>query len=195
MLTAPTAPSPGKPISAGFFSRLIAWVKSGHPIERPGYRLRRGPNGTSLVLDRSTKAKSPLTTGCFAIDEIDTENKSVKLINCYYQIGGYTYNDKYTMSGLWSSQCTVEDELAYLCLVLPSERTRDRISLTWYNWDMLTNEQEIYSKYIIPLYAFETSEKEEGEKEEGEQKEKFKFNLYLDMRNAPRAQMLEYTVE
>ena len=194
MIRSLTPPSAGQPISASFFARLIAWVKSGQLIEGPGYRLRRSPNGTSLVLERSTKAKSPLTTGCFAIDEIDKEHKSVMLINCYYQIGGYTYN--YYEHGLWSYPCTVEGELAYLCLVLPSDRTRNGIYLTWYNWDMLTKEQENCSKYIIPLYAFDTSKEEEDEqKEEGEQKEKFKFNLYLDMRNAPRAQMLEYTVE
>ena len=53
MITPPTAPSPGKPVSAGFFARLIAWVKSGQLIEGVGYRLHRTPNGTSIDFDKS----------------------------------------------------------------------------------------------------------------------------------------------
>lgn len=51
MITPPTAPSPGKPVSASFFSRLIAWVKSCMLIDGVGYRLRRTPYGTSLILN------------------------------------------------------------------------------------------------------------------------------------------------
>lgn len=59
MITPPTAPSPGKPVSAGFFSRLISWVKSGQLIEGVGYRLHRTPNGTSLVLNPSKGVAAP----------------------------------------------------------------------------------------------------------------------------------------
>lgn len=59
MTMPPTAPSPGKPISASFFARLIAWVKSGQLIEGVGYRLRRTPNGTSLVFDVAKGKASP----------------------------------------------------------------------------------------------------------------------------------------
>lgn len=58
MITPPTAPSPGKPVSASFFSRLISWVKSGQLIEGVGYRLKITPNGTSLVFDVKKKQSS-----------------------------------------------------------------------------------------------------------------------------------------
>lgn len=48
MITPPTAPATGKPVSASFFARLIRWVKSGQLIDGVGYRLRRTPNGTSI---------------------------------------------------------------------------------------------------------------------------------------------------
>lgn len=190
MLTPPTAPSPGKPVSAGFFSRLIAWVKSGMLIEGPGYRLNRGPNGTALVLQQSNQTNKTSSTGCFEIEKINIEDRTVKLINCYYQIGGYTYNGEENFldgsTGFWSYPCTVKDGLAYLCVVLPSVGLQSAgIYLMWYSWHQLVEAQSIVSKYIIPLYAFYTSEKEEGSK----------FNLYLDMRNAPRAQMIEFGVE
>ena len=58
MTTPPTPPTPGKPISASFFARLIAWAKSGMLIEGTGYRLRRGPNGTALDIDVAKSATS-----------------------------------------------------------------------------------------------------------------------------------------
>lgn len=68
MTTPPTPPSPGKPISASFFARLIAWVKSGMLVEGTGYRLRRGPNGTALEIEVAKSARPVAKTlGCFEI--------------------------------------------------------------------------------------------------------------------------------
>ena len=68
MTTPPTPPSPGKPISASFFARLIGWVKSGMLVEGTGYRLRRGPNGTALEIEVA-KSVRPVAKipGCFEI--------------------------------------------------------------------------------------------------------------------------------
>ena len=74
MITPPTAPSPGKPVSAGFFSRLIAWVRSGQLIEGPNYRLHRTTNGTSIELGQAmkpggTSKDHPWKVFAFAKDE------------------------------------------------------------------------------------------------------------------------------
>ena len=61
MITPPTAPSPGKPVSAWFFSRLIAWVKSGQLIDGVGYKLHRTPNGTKLII-KAASSKSQGST-------------------------------------------------------------------------------------------------------------------------------------
>lgn len=104
MITPPTAPSPGKPVSAGFFTRLIAWVKSCQLIEGPGYRLKRGPNGTSLeILPKGKAAKSANEDiGRFYIESIVAEDKEhgheedpttykASFGNTYFDVGGRTY--------------------------------------------------------------------------------------------------------
>lgn len=106
MITPPTAPAPGKPVSAGFFARLIAWVKSGQLIEGVGYRLKRTPNGTSLILNPSkgVTALATKTPGRFEIlsitanepqenDEEEEQERTytVAFTNPYYDIGGKTY--------------------------------------------------------------------------------------------------------
>lgn len=79
MTTPPTPPTPGKPISASFFARLIAWVKSGMLIEGTGYRLRRGPNGTALDIDVAKSATSaavlPWTFRC-TVSEDENGNET-----------------------------------------------------------------------------------------------------------------------
>lgn len=100
MITPPTTPSPGKPVSAGFFARLIRWIKSGQLVEGPGYRLKRGPNGTVIeILGKAITRKTDVS-GRFAIVSIspaeepgnDGENLyAVTLKNPYYDVGGRTY--------------------------------------------------------------------------------------------------------
>ena len=79
MTTPPTPPTPGKPISASFFARLISWVKSGMLVEGTGYRLRRGPNGTALVIDVAKSATSagvlPWTFRC-TVSEDENGNET-----------------------------------------------------------------------------------------------------------------------
>lgn len=74
MNTAPTPPSPGKPVSAGFFTRLIGWVKSGMIIEGQGYRLHRGPNGTVLDIDiaKAVKPAASLPWSFTCSEDADT---------------------------------------------------------------------------------------------------------------------------
>lgn len=88
MITPPTAPSPGKPVSAGFFSSLIAWVKSGMLVEGPGYRLKRTQNGTALDICVRTGNKSsalPWSFSCIE-DEISGE-RTGGWSNCILQLG------------------------------------------------------------------------------------------------------------
>lgn len=102
MITPPTAPSPGKPVSASFFARLISWVKSGQLIEGPNYRLHRTPNGTSLEIAVNAKSKASVRPdGRFEIhlklqeneEGSDEEDRkyTATFKNPYYDIGGKTY--------------------------------------------------------------------------------------------------------
>ena len=96
MIHPPTPPSAGKPVSAGFFSRLVSWMKSCMLIEGPGYRLGRGPNGTVLHIDVKAVAKAvkPIP-GCFDISKkevsADGSGCDFSFANRYYWVGGRFY--------------------------------------------------------------------------------------------------------
>ena len=91
MTTPPIPPTPGKPISASFFARLIAWVKSGMLVEGTGYRLRRGPNGTALEIDVAKSAKPVAKIpGCFEIRRPSGEDRG-GFDNPYYMVGSRVY--------------------------------------------------------------------------------------------------------
>ena len=91
MTTPPTPPTPGKPISASFFARLIAWVKSGMLVDGTGYRLRRGPNGTALEIEVAKSAR-PVSKipGCFEIRRPSGEDPG-GFNNPYYMVGANLY--------------------------------------------------------------------------------------------------------
>lgn len=91
MTTPPIPPTPGKPISASFFARLIGWVKSGMLVEGNGYCLRRGPNGTALEIDVKSVAK-PSTSpdlSCFCIKPSpkQEDNGALAFCNCFVSDG------------------------------------------------------------------------------------------------------------
>lgn len=106
MITPPTAPSPGKPVSASFFARLIAWVKSGQLIDGAGYRLRRTPNGTSIQFEigknkPATPVPLPWTFSC--TEDPDTgerecgwRNKIIQVAYSIYDYDSELFADKYT---------------------------------------------------------------------------------------------------
>lgn len=91
MTTPPTPPTPGKPISASFFARLIAWAKSGMLVEGTGYRLRRGPNGTALEIDVKSVAKPSKSPdlSCFCIKPSPKQEDAGALAfcNCFVSDG------------------------------------------------------------------------------------------------------------
>ena len=92
MTTPPTPPSTGKPISASFFARLIAWAKSGMLVEGTGYRLRRGPNGTALEIDVAKSARPVAKApGCFEIRRPSGEEDPGGFDNPYYMVGANLY--------------------------------------------------------------------------------------------------------
>ena len=93
MTTPPIPPTPGKPISASFFARLIAWVKSGMLVEGTGYRLRRGPNGTTLEIEGGKSSSSSRLPGLFEakLETSDQGGKKVKFEYPYYMAGTRLY--------------------------------------------------------------------------------------------------------
>ena len=93
MTTPPIPPTPGKPISASFFARLIAWVKSGMLVEGTGYRLRRGPTGTTLEIEVGKSSSSSRLPGLFEakLETSDQGGKKVKFEYPYYMAGTRLY--------------------------------------------------------------------------------------------------------
>ena len=91
MTTPPIPPTPGKPISASFFSRLVAWVKSGMLVEGTGYRLRRGPNGTALEIEVAKSVRpAAAIPGCFEIRRPSGEDVG-GFDNPYFMVGANLY--------------------------------------------------------------------------------------------------------
>lgn len=103
MKTCPTPPAAGTPVSASFFARLVGWVRSCTLVDGPGYRVRRGPNGTSLELApaKVRSASGACPPGRFTITlteeqpgenaQSDEKKYTAKFTNLYYDIGGKTY--------------------------------------------------------------------------------------------------------
>ena len=93
MTTPPIPPTPGKPISASFFARLIGWVKSGLLVEGTGDRLRRGPDGTALGIEVGKSSSSSRLPGLFEakLETSDQGGKKVKFEYPYYMVGTRLY--------------------------------------------------------------------------------------------------------
>lgn len=109
MITPPTAPAPGKPVSASFFGSLIRWVKSRLLIAGVGYRLRTTPNGTVLELDLPNVggASAARLPGCFEIrrpaeGEDGEGGDSGGFDNPYMLIGGRPFYMAGAISGGFS---------------------------------------------------------------------------------------------
>lgn len=125
MIRSLTPPSAGQPISASFFARLIAWVKSGMLVEGTGYRLRRGPNGTALVIDVVAKSASgktlPPWSFICSVEKPATEGGEEKRTggwrNCRLQIG---YN-----GWLVSPDLNTPDMLSGVAEIEGTDRTDD----------------------------------------------------------------------
>lgn len=164
MITPPTAPSPGKPVSAGFFSRLIACVKSGQLIEGPGYRLKRGPNGTSLdILPQRNAAKSANEDiGRFYIESILAEDKEhgheedpttykASFGNTYFDVGGRTYKlpERDSKIGALGAGSIIALRVA----ATGNEPHAELVKFQ--DFEKLKVEQGKYEYFTIPLYQIE----------------------------------------
>ena len=210
MITPPTAPSPGKPVSAGFFSRLIAWVKSGQLIEGPGYRLKRGPNGTTLVLSPAVKPTSASKLpGCFDFEEFVDESeirydddgnpyhpKKHRLVRCYFMEGGFLMKH-------YQEPIIIEDEeekdgfgsdcgYGLLCFRIEYGEHEDDRSLVMFfrNLRAYFEAKKRLDEYLFPLYLFKLKFNEEGKEEENEP-----FEFVQDFRNAPQIQAFDRIIE
>lgn len=98
METLPPEPSYKDQVSASWMCRLLRFVRSSQLLNGPGYRLRRGPNGT--VIDIYTaKAAKPVAniTGCFEIRRPSPatteggEEDPGGFDNPYFTVGAHLY--------------------------------------------------------------------------------------------------------
>ena len=92
-------PRPGEPITAAWAAELVRELRAQRPIEGPGLRAKRGPNGTILSADVGAhQAASMADLTCFRIAGLKYTESSgttsaveVKLANLFYRIDGKTY--------------------------------------------------------------------------------------------------------
>lgn len=162
-MTIPTPPSPGQPVSATFFSRLVGFIRSCMLVDGPGYRVRRNPNGTALEIDLPAAARPAAAAdlGCFAIgmevdpSDPDPESKPVPaFIRRYYQVGGRTYEAPFASA---SDPYYLFDEsfAALLVEARPGSGGNPVASVVWYNeFAELAAAQQNLECVVVPLWKF-----------------------------------------
>lgn len=166
MIALPPEPSAKDPISATFMKALMRCIRANTLINGPGYRTKRGPNGTTLELLASQSAKSVLAkdNGRFAINLVREEQEegseseqtySATFANPYYDIGGKTY------------EMTADEEAdppavhlegipdgAIVILVVDASGTQHSASLDYCQriQELQDQQENDVEHYTIPLY-------------------------------------------
>ena len=154
MITPPTAPSAGKPVSATFFAQLIRWAKSLALVEGPGYRLHRGPNGTSIEIDAKSVGKSSKIPGCWEmkLSGNSEDGYTAEFTNRYYSVGGRTYEatEETTLENLTGT------EIIAVKISADAETTQPTTEVTSYaDLGEMQGDQDDEYVYVIPLYKIE----------------------------------------
>lgn len=156
----PTPPAPGDPISATFMGEICAALRRLRIFAGPNVRLWSGPNGTVVSVNvPSPRPRKVKGIGCFEISKTEQEESSsssseakeysITFENCYYSIGGKTYE----LSGDKMIEHVTTANIAAL-----KATARGRVqSATLVKYDDLSDLQEDQSDldfYVMPLYLF-----------------------------------------
>lgn len=176
MNTLPPEPSAKDPISATFIKALMRYIRANTLLNGPGYKTKRGPNGTSLVIPvAKPSASSPKFPGCFEIRRPSGEEGEEG-----YDNGGFD-NPYYTVSGKTFYCADAEDIGFYYvdCIIALSMSTMSSTPaaeiVEYESMSELQQAQRDMSKYVVPLYKI-------GEKGDVE----------CDFRTIPSAAMWEF---
>lgn len=151
MLTPPTAPSPGKPVSAGFFAALIRWIKSVTLVDGPGYRLSRGPNGTTISFATSRTSSSARLPGLFEprIEQEQGGAKTVRYTYPYFMVGTRLYRCE-------DEDVTISCDEGIHCLVIDLDQPKPKGTVEVYaDFGEVQAAAEDISTSVKPLFEFD----------------------------------------
>lgn len=86
MITLPQPPGPGDRTSATFIRALLDYIRAVTPIQGPGIRLARTPNGTVFTADPGSRGRSSFAPWTFSCVESGSE-RTGGWYNCRLQVG------------------------------------------------------------------------------------------------------------
>ena len=154
MLTPPTAPSPGKPVSAGFFAALIRWIKSVTLVDGPGYRLNRGPNGTTISFDMTARTSSSARLPGLFEPKVKVEQgggKTVKYTYPYFMVGTRLYRCE-------DKDVSISCDEGIHCLFIDLDRARPVGTIEVYaDFGEVQAAAENAAKSVKPLFEFDAA--------------------------------------
>lgn len=153
MIRSLTPPSAGQPISASLFAELLRGIRANRLVNGSGYRTKRTPNGTSLVIkpgkDASAAAK---VKGCFEIrrpsgEEGEEGYDPGGFDNPYYTVAGKTFFCADAVSiGFGYEDCVVALEMSVM------SSTPSASVVEFESMNELMQAQRTMSKFVVPLY-------------------------------------------
>lgn len=166
MNTLPPEPSAKDQISATFIKALMRYIRANTLLNGPGYKTKRGPNGTTLELkpskgvSSSPAAKIP---GRFEItltpDEIpegsepEEQTYTATFRNPYYDIGGKTYemtaegeSDAVTLEGI------KDGSIIFIKISAKGSETEAELGTFTSLVELKSEQENKVDYYTIPLY-------------------------------------------
>ena len=157
-----TEPFPGDPISATLFRELIRTVRACRIISGKNVSCGYGPNGTvvNCVATSSSTSKKPKDVGRFAIiskrdEEAPDEPPKKVMTNCYYDVGGKTYD-----MGDQNLPHGSHNNTVYVALRVVARGPSVSASIASYeDFEKLKEAQEDQGYYTHPLYAIDKNRK------------------------------------
>lgn len=99
----PPEPSANDKISATFMKALMRYIRANTLLNGPGYRTKRGPNGTTLEIGKAAHARQaasalqPWTFTC--TEDPDTQERTGGWTNCILQLGYHKFLYSEDLSG------------------------------------------------------------------------------------------------
>lgn len=162
MNTLPPEPSAHDRISASFMKALMRYIRANTLLNGPGYKTKRGPNGTTLEIepgkrDRRVSSKVP---GRFDYEVFfgseegdDVGSRKIKFKNCYFDLAGRTLQ-----AGGFANDFNLPDGEVLFVLKVDATGRQGSSKLIAYTGDsplsQMQSEQEDVEYYITPLYLF-----------------------------------------
>lgn len=162
MNTLPPEPSAKDPVSATFIKALMRYIRANTLLNGPGYKTKRGPNGTTLELKPSKGASSSPAAkipGRFEItltadempegSEPEEQTYTATFNNPYYDIGGKTYemsDEEVSLEGI------KDGSIIYIKISAEGSGTGAELGTSLSLTELQSLQENSMGYYTIPLY-------------------------------------------